>query len=174
LNDDNKEHHPWDDKEEEHYTSKSQLKREVEALQDLGVKLTELSAGTLKKFSMNESLLDALLFAQTIKSNGAKRRQMQYIGKLMRKVDAEKIQRQYEQFQHAQSKLITKFHQLEMWRDRLLSEGDAAINALLEEEPQFERTRLRQLVRSAAKEKEKNKPSKSARHLFQYIKDTIS
>jgi ribosome-associated protein len=170
----NKEHHPLDDKEEEHYISKSQLKREVEALQSLGVSLTELSADTLKKFAMDEVLLDALLFAQTIKSNGAKRRQMQYIGKLMRKVDAEKIQREYEQFQHARSELNAKFHQLEIWRDHLLSEGDTAINALLEEQPQFERTRLRQMVRNAAKEKATNKPPKSARQLFQYLKDTIS
>jgi len=166
------EHHPRDDnKKEEHYISKSQLKREVEALQDLGVRLSKLSADTLKNFAMDEGLLDALLFAQTITSHGARRRQMQYIGKLMRKVDAEKLQTQYDQYQHTRSELNAKFHQLEILRDQLISEGDTAINAVLEEQPQFERTRLRQLVRNAAKEKEKNQPPKSARQLFQYLKD---
>lgn len=170
----NNEHQPLnDDKEEQHYISKSQLKREVEALQDLGVRLTKLSADTLKKFAMDEDLLNALLFAQTITSNGARRRQMQYIGKLMRKVDAEKLHRQYDQYQHSRSELNAKFHQLEILRDRLISEGDIAINDLLEEQPQFERLRLRQLVRNAAKEKEKNQPPKSARQLFHYLKDVM-
>lgn len=171
----NNEHQPLNgDKEEQHYISKSQLKREVEALQDLGVRLTKLSADTLKKFAMDEDLLNALLFAQTITSNGARRRQMQYIGKLMRKIDAEKLHRKYDQYQHSRSELNAKFHQLEILRDRLISEGDTAINDLLEEQPQFERLRLRQLVRNAAKEKEKNKPPKSARQLFHYLKDVSS
>ena len=170
---DNNKHPPYDD-EDEHYISKSQLKREVEALQDLGVKLSELSADTLKKFELDDDLLDALLFAQTIKSNSAKRRQMQYIGKLMRKVDAEKIQRQYIRFQHTLSEQHVKFHQLERLRDELLAEGDIAINALLEVQPQFDRTRLRQLIRNAVKEKAGNKPPKSARQLFQYLKEFMT
>ncbi len=160
--------------EDEHYISKSQLKREVEALQELGVKLTLLSADRLKKFAMDENLRDALLFAQTIKSNGAKRRQMQYIGKLMRGVDAEPLLTQYNQLLHTQSEQKAKFHRLEVWRDRLIAEGDAAINALLEQQPQLERNRLRQLVRHAVKEKGNNQPAKSARQLFQYLKDSIS
>jgi len=158
---------------DEHYISKSQAKRDVEALQKLGSKLVKLSKSSLDKFELDERLRDAILFAQTIRSHSAHRRQMQLIGKLMRHVDADAILNQYERYQNQIKDNNTQFHGLENWRDRLLSEGDPAINELLNNYPDFDRTRLRQLLRNAKKESENNKPPKSARQLFQYLKEVI-
>jgi ribosome-associated protein len=160
-------------KSDPHYISKSQAKRNVEALQNLGVKLVELAPQTLKKFDLDERLLEAILFAQTINSNSAKRRQYQLIGKLMRHVDAEAIQTQFERYQNQHQQKTDKFHYLESWRDRLLAEGYPAINKLMQEFPKADRSRLRQLVRNAKKEMEHNKPPKSARQIFQYLKEII-
>lgn len=159
---------------DEHYISKSQAKRNVEALQNLGSKLVKLSKNSLDKFELDERLKDEILFAQTIRSHSAHRRQMQLIGKLMRHVDADDILRQYERYQNQIKDSNARFHDLENWRDRLLSEGDPAINELLHEYPDFDRTRLRQLFRNAQKEFASNKPPKSARQLFQYLKEVMA
>jgi ribosome-associated protein len=165
--------HSDDSDTDEHYISKSQAKRDVEALQDLGAKLVELSRNSLEKFELDQRLKDEILVAQSIRSHSAKRRQMQLIGKIMRNVDAEKIQNQYDRYQNQLNETNAKFHQLEHWRDRLLQEGDQATNELVEKYPAFDRSRLRQLLRNAKKESDANKPPKSARQIFQYLKEII-
>lgn len=158
---------------DEHYISKSQAKRDVEALQKLGVKLVELSKSSLLSFELDEKLLDAILLAQTIHSHSGHRRQIQLIGKLMRHIDADDIRFKLEKFHAPSVEANAHFHKLENWRERLILEGDPAINELLSVYPEFERSRLRQLLRNVKKEAEKNKPPKSARQLFQYIKEVI-
>ncbi|MBT4836117.1 MAG: DUF615 domain-containing protein [Methylococcales bacterium] len=162
--------HDNDQNNEYDTASKSQLKREVEALQKLGVKLTELPVTVLNSFEMEDKLRSAVLFAKTIKSNGAKRRHMQYIGKLMRNFDSANISQQFENYTHHQSAQVDHFHQLELWRDRLIKEGDSAINELLNQYSQYDRTQLRQLIRNAKKELKLEQPPKNARQLFKYLK----
>jgi len=157
----------------EHYISKSQAKRDVEELQKLGLKLLKLSKNTLVKFELDEKLLDALLLGQNIHSNSGHRRQVQLIGKLMRHTDAQAIQLKLKNYQHPIEQANEHFHTLEKWRDRLMSEGDSAINELLTDYPALERSRLRQLVRNAKKEAEQKKPPKSARLIFKYLKESI-
>ncbi len=159
--------------EDEHYISKSQAKRDVEAMQKLGEKLVKLSPNEVDKFDLEERLKDAILFAQTIRSHSAHRRQMQLIGKLMRQTDAEKIQAQFERYHNQLTEQTAQFHQIESWRDRLIQEGDSAINEVLSDYPQLERSRLRQLTRNIHKETEQNKPPKSARQLFKYLKENM-
>lgn len=159
--------------DDEHYISKSRAKRDVEALQKLGLKLMQLSKNILEKFSLDERLLDAILLAQTIKSNSGHRRQVQLIGKLMRHTDADAIRLQLERYQHTKKEVNNHFHELENWRDRLLKEGDSAVQELLTEHPEFERSRLRQLLRNAQKESAQNKAPKSARELFKYLKQVL-
>ncbi|MCK5662726.1 MAG: DUF615 domain-containing protein, partial [Thiotrichaceae bacterium] len=120
-----------------------------------------------------EKLMDALLLAQNIHSNSAKRRQAQLIGRLMRESDAEKIRSKYERYQNQAVEANAHFHKLENYRDQLLSQGDQAINHLLSQHPDLDRSRLRQLVRNSKKEAELNKPPKSARQIFQYLKEMI-
>ncbi len=109
--------------------SKSQIKREMLELQELGEKLTTLSAEYLQRLDLSESLLIALDAAKTIKSHGAKRRHMQYIGRLMRGVDPEPIRQLFSQLVHQQQQTAAQFHVTEKWRDRLLTEGKSALTA---------------------------------------------
>ncbi|MCW9024139.1 MAG: ribosome-associated protein [Gammaproteobacteria bacterium] len=150
--------------------SKSQLKREAHALQELGEKLVKLSLADFEKVPMDDSLRDAITAARGMKKNGALKRQLQFIGKLMRKIDATPIQAAYDSVTNHYRDDVKQFHQLENWRDRLITEGDKALGDLLEEFPDVDRQHLRQLIRSASKESAQNKPPRSARELFQYLK----
>ncbi len=157
----------------EYYISKTQAKREVEELQKLGLKLVELSKNSLESFALDERLFDAILLAKNIHSHSGHRRQIQLIGKIMRHVDADAIRIKLERFHNPAVEANEQFHKLESWRDKVLSEGDSAINKLVAEYPDFERSRLRQLLRNAKKEAELKKPPKSARLLFQYLKEVM-
>jgi ribosome-associated protein len=158
----------------EQYISKSQAKRDVTALQQLGNKLVELSKNTLISFNLDETLFDAILLAQTIHSHSGYRRQVQLIGKLMRQVDSDTIRLKLEHYHNPAIVANQQFHQLEQWRDRILKEGNSAINELVSQYPKFERARLRQLSRNAHKDTANNKPAKSARLLFQYLKEIMN
>lgn len=153
--------------------SKSQRKREMHALQDIGEELVELAAAQLDKLPLPDKLRDAIDQCQQIRAHEARRRQLQFIGRLLRDVDAEPLQVALEQLrQHA--KLATQqHHQLERWRDRLIAEGDSALNELLQLHPTADRQQLRQLIRTAQKEAEQNKPPAAARELFRSLRDLL-
>jgi len=150
--------------------SKSQRKREATAAQDLGKDLLSLSVEAMKTIELPESLRQALDDARRIKKNSALKRQLQYIGKLMRRIDVEPIREQYLQLTNHYRKDVKNFHHLEKWRDRLLAEGDKALEELINEAPNTDRQHLRQLIRQAAKETKLKKPPKSAREIFKYLK----
>ncbi|MCK5360988.1 MAG: DUF615 domain-containing protein [Gammaproteobacteria bacterium] len=158
------------DEDEEFIISKSQVKREMQSLRDLGEELVELPIAELKKFDISESLHDAISLAQTLKRE-ALRRQIQRIGKLLREEDDAVIKQTLEQISQPQRDEVKAFHQLEEWRDQLMSGGDEAINQTVEALPGADRQHLRQLVRNVRKELELEKPPKSARLLFQYLKE---
>jgi ribosome-associated protein len=149
--------------------SKSQLKRDAHDLQQLGTRLLELPASQWQALQLPEDLIAALHEAQRIQAHGAKKRQLQYIGKLMRDVDPQPLQRYFEQAgetARAQSRL---HHELERWRDRLIDEGDSAIEAYLTLHPQADRQHLRQLVRQARQDRDRNRPPAASRTLFRYL-----
>lgn len=155
---------------EEVIISKSQVKREMQALRDLGEELVQLPLVSLKKFSFPERLLDSILLAQSLKRE-ALRRQIQHIGKLLREEDDEAICQLLSQISQPQREEIRAFHEVEQWRDKLLDGDDEAINQAVSRFPAADRQHLRQLVRNAHKELQQEKPPKSARLLFQYLKD---
>jgi ribosome-associated protein len=163
-----------DDDEEIIYVSKSQLKRESHALQELGEELVELSASKLAKIPLPDELAEAIDLARKIKQRGGRKRQLQYIGKLMRKIDAEPIQQAMDALKNDSAKETARQHKLEQWRDRLVAEGDKALAELLDELPDADRQHLRQLVRNAQREAKQNKPPKSAREIFRYLRDLMS
>lgn len=165
------EHEPFDNEEDIHYVSKSQLKRESHALQAMGEELVALPAAKLAKIPMPEELAEAVALARKIKARGGLKRQLQYIGKIMRNIDAEPIAQALDELKSAASRETVKFHRLEQWRDRLVAEGDAALGQLIEEYPHADRQHLRQLIRNAQAEAAKNKPHKSAREIFRYLRD---
>lgn len=156
--------------EEDVIISKSQQKREAEAAQQLGKDLLELSHDDQKRIDLPESLSNALNEARRITKNSALKRQLQYIGKIMRTLDLEPIREGYLKINNHYDKDIKELHRLENWRDRLLTEGDKALGDLLNDKPNADRQHLRQLVRQAAKETKLNKPPKSAREIFKYLK----
>lgn len=155
---------------EEREKSKSQVKREMQALRDLGKELVNLPIGDLKKFAFNESLYDAILLAQHSKKE-ALRRQLQHIGKLLREEDESRIRRTLTQISQPKRDEVKAFHEIEQWRDRLLDGDEEVINQLVSKYSDTDRQHLRQLVRNARKEQQQEKPPRSARLLFQYLGD---
>ena len=163
-----------DSDDEFEYKSKTQVKREMLALQELGTQLVELSPANLAKIPLPEDVLDAIAVAQRInrKKDGF-RRQLQFIGKLMRSQDVEPIQVALAKIKNQHLHANRHFHLLENLRDKLLSGTDDTLEQLLTEYPQLDRQRLRQLKRQAAKQQSANKSPKAARDLFQYLKEQI-
>lgn len=153
------------------YKSRSQIKREMEALQDLGETLVTLKAEQLAAIHLSDKLRDAIIAARAITERGARRRQLQYIGKLMRDVDAEPIRQALDTLNNRGRQAAAQFHRLERWRDRLLNEGDAALSEFIEEHPAADRQRIRQLLRNAQREIQADKPPAAARALFRYLRE---
>ena len=160
--------------------SKSQLKREMTALQKLGQRLVGLSRDKLAQLPLAERLHEAILEAQRITAHEGKRRQMQYIGKLMRDADAEAIAAQLNEWDNGSREHAAHFHELEHWRDRLL-QGDTELTAFIARYPATDAQHLRSLIRAARKEASANTQlnegqapqRKHFRALFQEIKNLL-
>jgi ribosome-associated protein len=151
--------------------SKSRLKRDAHALQKLGTDLLDIPESEWASLGLVEDLVSALREAKRLHSRGARKRQLQYIGKLMRDIDPEPIQQYFRQQQVKVRQQAQRHREHEGWRDRLIEEGDAAVGAFLQLRAQADRQHLRQLIRQAKKEQAENKPPKSSRALFRYIRD---
>ena len=151
--------------------SKSERKREVTALQDLGERLLELSQEQLNNIRISQELQDAMILAKTLKSRGARRRQMQYIGVLMRRIDAEPIRLMIHEIDKGQKHKAREFQQLETMRNSLIDGDDTVFEEIIRRFPDADILRLRQLVRGARKEKKENKPPKQSRSLFRYLRE---
>jgi ribosome-associated protein len=106
--------------------SRSQRKRDLDELKQLGLKLLDFSDDALRQLDLPEQLLDALLTAKGIHSNSARKRQLQYIGKLMSEIDAEPIRAIVQSREHQHLTSTREFHLLESLRETLLVKGDAA------------------------------------------------
>jgi ribosome-associated protein len=163
-----------DHSSDEEYKSKSQRKRETHALQELGEELVKLSKEQFEKITLPNNLRDAIVDARRIHQHGAHKRQLQYIGKLMRNVDPAPIQEQLDTILGHSRQAVQNLHDIERWRDRLLAEGDHVLEELVTQYPETDRQYLRQIIRNANRETHDNKPPKSARALFRYLRDLIS
>ena len=154
------------------WVSKSEIKRDAEDLKQLGEKLVNLTKANLTKVPLDDSLKDAIELAQRLQKE-ARRRQLQYIGKLLRSIDAEPIREALEKIENKHNQQQAMLHKLEILRDELVAKGDAALTDLLNEYPSADRQQLRNLIRAAQKEKEQNKPSKAYREIYQILKTLI-
>ncbi len=154
--------------------SKSQMKREQTALQELGEKLVELAPDQLQKIGMPEDLREALLFAKKLKRGEALRRQLQYIGALMREADPEPIRTALETIARGRRQDAAQFHELERWRDELIKGNDALLEEIIGRFPGADRQRLRMLALNARKEADANKPAKSSRALFRLLQTLVN
>ncbi len=150
--------------------SKSQLKREAESQQAIGKKLVELPREKLAKLDLPEALLEAIAETKRITANGAIRRQMQYIGRLMRDIDVLPIVDQLARWEGKHNEENARFHTLERWRERLLSSPEA-LSDFLVQYPLADSQQLRSLIRNSQKETATNKPPKSSRELFKLLRE---
>lgn len=158
--------------EEELPPSKTKIKKQMHELRDLGKELTELGKDQLAQLDLPENLRDAIREMKNINKFGAIKRQMQYIGKLMRDVDTAPILARLDAWKGKSQHHIAYMHQLERWRDRLL-ESDVAFTELLAAHPEADAQRLRTLIRNAQKEIEAHKPPKNFREIFQVLREII-
>ncbi len=161
--------------------SKSQIKRELLAITELGKQVIDLPFDKVKQLPLDEKLLEAIRDCQKITSRGeGRRRQMHYVGKLMRNADVEAIRRQLDIWENGSKELTSQMHRLENLRDRLIAE-DSELTVFLNDYPEIDGQQLRALIRAARKEQTQNaslnpdqEPQrKNYRALFQFLKPFI-
>jgi len=161
--------------EDDEPKSKSQRKRDMTALQDLSAELEALAKDRLARVPMPEALADAIHQARRINSHEGKRRQMQFVGKIMRGLEDEEVEvirQALEGFKGTSKAETARMHLIERWRELLLAD-DAALTRFLAEHPGIDVQALRNTIRNARKEKEQGKPPRYFRELFQAIKTAL-
>jgi len=164
---------PDNDEEEDEeiiWVSKSEIKRDAEELKRLGAELVDLGKNSLDKIPLDERLRTEVELAQRIKKEG-RRRQLQLIGKLLRSIDVEPIRVALDKLNNRHNQQVALFHKLEMLRDRLIEQGDEAMGDVIALYPDADRQQLRSMIRNAQKEKAGSKQPKSARQIFQYLRE---
>jgi len=152
--------------------SKSRRKRDMDALQEIGAALVELNKQQIAEIDLPESLREAVLAAQDMKTHEARRRQLQYIGKLMRQVDPEPIRVKLEGWRSTSVEQAAQLHHVERWRERLLAEPEA-LALFVAEHPGTDVQQLRTLIRNTTQERERGKPPRHYRALFRMIRELV-
>ena len=155
--------------QEDEWVSKTQMKKQMNDLQALGMELTKLSSDTLKKIGLDEELFEAIATYKKITSNSALKRQAQFIGRLMRDTDPTPIEAFLAKLRGDNTAHNAFLQRVEQARTRLLAD-DGAITQFMADFPQTDAGKLRTLIRNTKKEQEQNKPPKNFRALFQEIK----
>lgn len=159
----------WDD--EYDGPSRSQKKRDATALQRMGEELVNLGPDMIKKAGIPPKLRDALLESFNITKHEARRRHFQYVGKLMREVNTDRVEELLENYREGRDANSATFQEIESWRDRLLEGDNDLLQELVEMLPKMDVQHVRQLIRNAIKEKETNKPPKNSRTLFRLLRE---
>ncbi len=160
---------------EDGVTSRTQRKREALHLQNVGKRLVELDPGDLATVPVPPELADAIALWQRIRSHEARRRQLQFIGKLMRRIDLEPIETALARIDGSSAEARYAFHQLETWRDRLVAE-DSALTEYLNEHPAADRQALRHQiarVRKAANDEQRRTQSKALFRLLRSFEENV-
>lgn len=151
--------------------NKSQLKRDIADLQTMCEEITQLTPAQIKRLGLPEQIFVAIIEAAKMPLKSARKRQLKFINSMMRKIDIEPIQEQLNKLKTQSAHSARELHQLEHWRDRLLSDDKNALTDCIRQFPQADTQQLRQLVRNAKKELSQQKPPKSARQLFRYLRE---
>lgn len=153
-------------------SSKSQRKREMHALQKLGEQLVELNRDQFVRLNLPDELHEAVEFAHRVKGHEARRRHMQYLGKLMRQVDADPIRAALDLVTGESRAAVSLMHRAESWRDRLLDDDDA-LTTWVAEHPEADVQWLRAAIRSARRERELQQPPRHARELYRRLHEQL-
>ena len=150
--------------------SKSQIKRELLALQDLGARLAGEKPEILQQMPLNDQLLKALEESKRHSKHIARKRHNQYLGKLLRGHDVEAIMQVLQEHDTSSREYNDRFHALERWRLRLLEDGDAAVQEWMAQFPATDAQHLRGIIRAAQREQGQDKPPAASRKLFRYLR----
>jgi ribosome-associated protein len=153
--------------------SKSAIKREMQALQDLGKELIDLPDSQLARMPLSEDMREAMTLYKRLTAHEARRRQLQYIGKHMPKEAVADIRAMLEQIENQNRAFRQHFHQLEILRDELVNGDDSAVTRLFDQHAELDRQQLRNLVRQAQREKIQNKAPTASRKLFRFLRENI-
>jgi ribosome-associated protein len=151
--------------------SKTRKKKEALSLQELGERLVKLSNDLIDDMDLPTEVYDAVMFAKTLKKHGARRRQMQYIGTLMRKYDPSPVEEALHNLDTGNKRKAAAFQELERWRDELIAGNRALMEEIIRTCPDAGRQQLSHLARQARKEMKSGKPPKASRALFRYLRD---
>ena len=149
---------------------KTRKKAQMHALQKLGIELVDLSKERLASMQLPESLVEAIREAQRITAHEGRRRQMQYIGRLMREIDPGPIQERLDAWRGQSKTEIARQHGMERLRDKLIAD-DSALTEFAHKHPEIDLQALRNLIRNARKEAAEGRPPKSYREIFKIIRD---
>ena len=149
--------------------TKGELKRRAQALQQLGERLIDAPAALLDSLDLPEKLDDAIRLARRIHSRAALARQKQYVGKLMRQIDPAPIVEALEAEEAQRSLAARRFHRVERWRDRLVAEGEPALEELATELPEARHEDFRRLVAGAREPADPVMRARSGKKLFQEL-----
>ena len=156
--------------------SRSQQRRDALEILNLGQQLVALTDAQLAKLPVPESLLPHIEDTRRMSSHGARKRQLGFLAKQMRREDDEvldAIRDALDEKGDAARREVAAMHRVEAWRDRLLAEGDAALAELIGQYPDADRQALRQLVRNTLEERKRNKPPRAFRELFRHLRELI-
>jgi ribosome-associated protein len=159
------------DSTEEEWVSKSQRKRDCDALQKISDRLLKLKPEELALIDLPAELEDALHEAHRIRSNSALKRQRQYLGKIMRTCDSDNIENQLNSIIHRNDTNTAQFKKIEKWRDRLIENDKEVLGEIIREHPDVDRQHVHNLVRQASKEASADKPPAASRKLFKYLRE---
>ena len=157
--------------------SRSQQRRAALDVFDLGEKLSALSDAQLSKLPIPDNLLPHILETRRITSHIAHKRQLQFLAKQMRREDEDTldaIRDALDEKGDAARREVAAMHRVEAWRDRLIDDGDEALTAFLDEHPTADRQHLRQLVRNAIEERNRNKPPRAFREIYHVVRDAMA
>jgi ribosome-associated protein len=157
---------------QEEFPSKTRRKLHMHELQALGAELVALAPGHLEAIGLPEDLASAVREAQRIRSHEARRRQVQYIGRLMREVDPEPIRAALAALAGRSASARARQRRLEHWRARLI-EDDAALTELAREHAGADLQALRALIRNARREIAEARPPRAQRELFRRLRETM-
>jgi len=153
--------------------SKTKRKKEAMAAQRLGEALVVLSAQQLDKMGIPEELHEAIVAVRQMHQRGARRRQMQYIGALMRTIDISLIQRNIEKVTAQRHEETRRFRQVELWRDELTAGDERRLSWIMETFPDIDREALDKMVGAVTEAKGVPERRRSKKALFRFLRGLI-
>ncbi len=156
---------------ETEFVSKSQRKRDAQAVKSLASELIRLSSSQLASVPLEANIREAVQQARQIRAHVAGKRQLQFIAKQLRRTDIAAIRKSIDSFQSKARQVTVRQHRVENWRDFLLASGDEALGKLLQRQHHADGQAIRQLLRNAQREASKGKPPAALRALFRLLRD---